>query len=118
MDKVVFRYILQKTNFYNRILSKGRKSSRDKYIKNDLNGDLRKIVNLDTKFKGKGIEEIIIPSNLIEIYTRLEILLGFKLSGHSDTFTEASNLIDEKYKRDDFQNKQKNRYALDKFRTN
>ena len=44
--------------------------------------------------KGEGIK-IIIPSNIIDIYTRLEILLGLKLSGHTDTLTEASNIIDE-----------------------
>ena len=47
-----------------------------------------------TDLKGKGIHKIIIPSNIIDIYTRLEILLGLKLSGHTDTLTEGSNLID------------------------
>ena len=42
-----------------------------------------------TDLKGQGIEKIIIPSNIIDIYTRLEILLGLKLSSHSDTLTEA-----------------------------
>ena len=37
----------------------------------------------------------IIPSNIIDVYTRLEVLLGLKVSGHTDTLTEASNLIDE-----------------------
>ena len=44
--------------------------------------------------QGEGIK-IKIPSNIIDIYTRLEILLGLKLSGHTDTLTEASILIDE-----------------------
>ena len=66
----------------------------------------------------RGIEKIIIPSNIIDIYTRLEVLLGLKLSGHTDTLTEASNLIDELYKRGEFQNKQQYRNALDKFLTN
>ena len=56
--------------------------------------------------KGQGIEKIIIPSNIIDIYTRLEVLLGLKLSGHTDTLTAASNLIDELYKRGEIQNKQ------------
>ena len=47
---------------------------------------------------------IIIPSNIIDIYTRFEILLGLKLSGQTDTLTEASNLIDELYKRGEIQN--------------
>ena len=56
-------------------------------------------------------------SNIIDINTRLEILLGLKLSGHTDTLTEASNLIDEIYKRGEVQNEQQNRNALDKFST-
>ena len=68
--------------------------------------------------KGQGIEKIIIPSNIIDIYTRLEILLGPKLSGHSDTLKEASNLIDELYKRGEIQNKQQYRNAPNKFSTN
>ena len=48
-----------------------------------------------TNLKGHGIEKIIVPSNIIDIYTRSETLLGLKLSGHTDTLTEASNLIDE-----------------------
>ena len=65
--------------------------------------------------QGQGIEKIIIPSNIIDIYTRLEVLLGLKLSGHTDTLTEASNLIDELYKRGEIQNKLQYRNALKKF---
>ena len=72
-------------------------------------------MNLNTELKGRGIEKIIIPSNIIDIYTRLEVLLGLKLSGHTDTLTEASNLIDELYKRGEIQNKQQYRNALNKF---
>ena len=72
-------------------------------------------MNLDKKLRGKGVEKIIIPSNIIDIYTRLEVLLGLKVSEHSDTLTEASNLIDELYKRVEIQNKQQNRSALNKF---
>ena len=66
--------------------------------------------------EGQGVK-IIIPSNIIDIYTRLEALLGLKLSGHTDTLTKASNLIDELYKRGEIQNKQQYRNALDKFTT-
>ena len=44
--------------------------------------------------EGKAVK-IIIPSNIIDIYTRLEALLGLKLSGHTDTLTEPSKLIHE-----------------------
>ena len=72
--------------------------------------------NSDSDLQGEGVK-IIIPSNIIDIYTRLEILLGLKLTGHTVTLTEASNLIDELYKRGDIQNKQQYRNALDKFTT-
>ena len=71
----------------------------------------------DSDLQGEGFKKIIIPSNIIDIYTRLEVLLGLKLSGHTDTLTEASNLIDELYKRGEIQNKQQYRNALDKFLT-
>ena len=74
-----------------------------------------RILSLDNKLKGRVIEKTIIPSNIIDIYTRLEILLGLKMSGHSDTLTEASNLIDELYKRGEIQNKQQYRNAFNKF---
>ena len=65
--------------------------------------------------EGKGIQKIIIPSNIIDIYTRLEILLGLKISGHTNTLTEASNLIDDLYKRGEIKNKEQYRNALNKF---
>ena len=68
----------------------------------------------DSNLQGQGIK-IIIPSNIIHIYTRLEVLLGLKLSGHTNILTEASNLIDELYKRGEIQNKQQYRNALNKF---
>ena len=58
-------------------------------------------VNLEFKAKKKpddlcGDEKkIYIPFNIIDIPTRLQVLLGLKLSGHNDTLTEVSNLIDE-----------------------
>ena len=66
--------------------------------------------------EGRGVK-IIIPSNIIDIYTRLEVLIGLKLSGHTDTLTGASNLIDELYKRGEIQKKQQYRNALNKFST-
>ena len=55
--------------------------------------------------EGQGVK-IIIPSNIFDIYTRLQGLLGLHLSGHTDTLTEASNLIDEIYKIVEIRNKQ------------
>ena len=114
-DKVVFRDILSKTGYYIRKPTKGRMSGRDRYIKNDLDNDVRRFLNIDKKLEGRGVEKIITPSNIIDIYTRLEVLLGLKLSGHTNTLTEASSLIDELYKRGEIQNKQQYRNALNKF---
>ena len=115
-DKIVLRDFLSKIGYYNRKPSKGKPSGLDNYIKNNLDDDVRKILKLDTNLKGKGVEKIIIPSNIIDIYTRLEVLLGLKHSGHTHTLTEASNLIDELYKRGEIQNKQQYQNALNKFK--
>ena len=77
---------------------------------------IERIEDVSDNLQGEGVK-IIIPSNIIDIYTRLEVLLGLKLSGHSDTLTEASNLLDQFYKMGEIQNKQQNRNALDKFLT-
>ena len=92
-------------------------TGRDRHIKYDLDNDVSRILNLVTKPKGRGVENIIIPSNTIDIYSRLQLLLRLKLSSHTDTLTEASNLIDELYKRGDIQNKQQYRNALNKIST-
>ena len=113
--KFIFRDILQITGYYNRKPTKGPLTGPDRYIKKDLDNDVIRILNLDTKLKGTGVQEVIIPSNIIDIYTRLEVLLGLKVSGHTDTLTEASNLINELYKRGEIQNDQQYRNALDKF---
>ena len=85
-------------------------------IQNDPLPSIENVEN-SSDLEGQGIN-IIIVNNIIDIYTRLEVLLGLKLSGHADTFTEASNLIDELYKRGEIQNKQQYRNALNKFSSN
>ena len=87
-----------------------------KLVKKIQNKTFEEITDDSDDLQGEGIK-IIIPSNIIDIYTRLEILLGLKLSGHTDTLTEASNLIDEIYKRGEIQNRQQYRNALNKFST-
>ena len=67
--------------------------------------------------KGRRYEKTIIPSNIIDIDSKLEILLELRLSSHTDTLTEASNLIDELYKTGEVQNEQQYRSAIDKFHT-
>ena len=68
-----------------------------------LNSFLPAIENIEGSYEetsehdleGQKITKFVIPSQIIDIYTMLEILLGLKLSGHTDTLTKASNLIDE-----------------------
>ena len=102
-----------------------RPSNRKKFFTTELPRKVSEINNVrfientddsDSDLRGEGLK-IIIPSNITDIYTRLEVLLGLKLSGHTDTLTEASNLIDELYKRGEIQNKQQYRNALNKFQT-
>ena len=54
-----------------------------------------------------------IATNIFDNYSRLQILIRLKLSGHTGTPTENSNLMCEKYKRGESKNKQQYRKALD-----
>ena len=125
-DKKTIYDILTNTGFYSKIHTKGtKKSKRFKDAFYNLPREIAKIqkpplpanenIESSSDLEGQGVK-IIIPSNIIDIYTRLEILLGLKLSGHTDTLTEASNLIDELYKRGEIQNKQQYRNAINKFK--
>ena len=66
--------------------------------------------------QGEGVK-FIEASNIIDLYTRLEVLLGLKLSGHTDAITEASNLFDELYKGGGIQTEQLYRKATNNFQT-
>ena len=106
MENLTYKELL-KTSNYEKYKPKSGEINSGRY-KNTKN--IHKPINLHEE----GVK-IIIPSNIFDNYTRLEILLGLKLSGHTDTLTEASNLIDELYKRGEIQNKQQYRNALDRF---
>ena len=108
-DREIFNNILESLNFeiYKAIRVEF-KSGRYKHSETNIE---------KRNLKGQGIEKITIPSNIVDIYTRHEILLGLKLSGHADTLTEACNLTDELYKTGGIQNEQQCRNALDNFRT-
>ena len=123
-DKLIVYDILRNTGFYSMRPKKGKQSTRMKDALYSLPNAIAKIQNPplpaieseSDNLQGEGVK-IIIPSNIIDIYTRLEVLLGLKLSGHTDTLTEASKLIDELYKRGEIQNKQQYRNAINKFST-
>ena len=61
--------MLEKTIYFDHTPTKGSLSGRDKQIKNNLDNVVKRILNADTKLDGRGIEKIIIPSNIIDIYT-------------------------------------------------
>ena len=106
-EQELYKNILETLNFKNYTpKSRENKSGRYKTSKAIFRNNL----------EGQGLK-IIIPSNIIDIYTRLEFLLGLNLSRDSDTLTEASNLFDELYKRGEIQNKQQYRNAINKFST-
>ena len=124
-DKIIVYDILNDLGFYSKRHTKGTKNSkrikdafynRPNVVAKFRNPPLPAIENTEDNLQGEGVK-IIFPSNIIDIYTRLEILLGSNLSGHTDTLSEASNLIDELYKRGEKENKQQYRNALDKFTT-
>ena len=69
-----------------------------KIVEENQNKTFDEITDDSDDLQGEGIKTII-SFNMTNFYTRLEILLGVKLSGHSDVLTEASNLFDELYKR-------------------
>ena len=109
MEIITYKQLLKTLNYKNYKPEFGEnKSGRYKNTRNIL---------VPINLQCRGSERKIIPSNIVDIYTRLEILLGLKLTGHTDTLREASNLIDELYKRGEMPNKQHYRNAPNKFST-
>ena len=114
--------ILKNLGFFSKKHVKGLKLARMRDVLYNLLKEIAKIrsptlpsiENISDGIQGEGVK-IIITFNIIDIYTRLQILLDLKLPGQTDSLTEASNLIDEVYRRGEVQNKQQNRNALNKF---
>ena len=120
-DFLMLHNVLKDVNYTGR---GGRPSNRITFFTIQLPKKVSEINNIrfdeNTNDSDSDLQEgvkIIIPSNIIDIYTRLEVSLGLKLSGHTDTLTEASNLIDDLYKRGEIQNQQQYRNSLNKFST-
>ena len=65
-----------------------------KLVEKTQNKTFDKIIDDSDGLQGEG-GKIVIPANIFDIYTRLELLLGSKLSNYNDTLTEASISIDE-----------------------
>ena len=127
-DKSTVFIILKSVGFCDNIHKVGLKTARmedalhnlPKAVAKNRKPALPAIENLEDvsdNLEDQGVK-IIIPSNIIDSYTRLEVLIGLKLSGHNNTLTEASNLINELYKRSEIQKEQQRRNVLINFQTN
>ena len=97
--KVVFRDIWHSADYYKQPTKRGRLSVCNKYLEIDLDNEVNGFLILDGKFqsgklKGKGLETNML-TNIINNWTRLEVLVGLKLSGRTVTLTETRNLIDK-----------------------
>ena len=93
-------------------------SSREKFRLIDLLTEVAEVENRNVNEEKSDFLErdglkIVIPSNIFDIYTKLEILVGLKLSGPTNTLTKASNLTDELYNRGEIRNEQQYRKAPD-----
>ena len=130
IDKMTVYQILKDVCFYVMKNTIGLKSARmqeainflPKAIDRILNPPLQpiQIIEDSNENESENLQEgmkILFPSNITDIHIRFEILLGLNFSGHTDTFPEASNLIDELYKRGEIQNEQQYRNALDNLQT-
>ena len=112
-DREIIYNNLEGRDFENHKAIRGQtKFARYKYSKVNFKDRVKK-ANLD----GQGNEKFTIPSRIKDIYNRIDILIGLKISEHTDTLAEESDIIDHKYKRDETQNKQQYRNALNKFPT-
>ena len=110
-DKSTVFDVLQKTCFYSMTHNEGLNSTRTKDATYDLPKAIAKTHNPPLppptneneeevdNLQGEGIEKTIFASNIVDIYTRLQVLLGLKPSGLTDTLTEGTNLLDELYKK-------------------
>ena len=65
-----------------------------KLVNEIQNKTFHEIIDNSDELQEEGLI-FFIPSNKFDIYARLENLLGLKLTGYTNTLTEASNLIDE-----------------------
>ena len=87
--------------------------TRRRYIEDNLKNRVDKLLNpylakpkIEIEEESSEIEDgpnvlenerkkNILPSNVIDIWTRFEVLLGLKLNEPTDILTEASNKVDE-----------------------
>ena len=69
-----------------------------KFVDNNHIKTFNEITDDSDDLQGEGIK-INVPSNLIDNYTRLELLLALNMPVHTDTLTETGAIIDEFFQR-------------------
>ena len=128
-DIVIFIRILDETNCNP---EEDHKSTRRDYIRDKLPSKVRKILippivaitswesdeyeSLESDLEGNGTKTIVVPSDSDEMWTRLKVLLGIKLAGHTDSVIEASQLLHALFKKGEIETEQQYRNAIDKFK--
>ena len=98
-----------------------RKNARHNFITDEFPKRIERIKSefldqLSVDLQGHGVK-MIIPPNLIDKWTKSAVFLGMKLSGHSVIVTEASNLLDGKFKKVEIQNVHQYRNAPNKLKS-
>ena len=68
--------------------------TRPKLVEDIQNKTFDEILDKSDKLQRERVNTII-PSNMFDIKTRPEVIQGLKSSGHTDTITEASSIIDQ-----------------------
>ena len=96
---------------------KCKKFSFKRFVKKVAEIESRNVDGEEPEYLEGKEGKFIIHSNILDIYAILKILLRTNLSGHTDTLTEASNPIDELYRRGEIQNEQEYRKAHKKTNT-
>ena len=118
--RVKFQIFLRRPR-YGDFEASGGESKLGRYIiiRDNLDDDVDRSLNTcfesENEFKslqGGGVKNFI-ATNILDVWTRLEIMLGLQLSGHTDTLSKASILVDEKIKRGGIDNEQQNRSTFD-----
>ena len=125
VEKETVFEILKKFGFCGNVPKIGFNSARKKDALYNFPKEIAKIRNptlssIENEADSSDLKEglkIFIPSNIVDVYTRLEVLLGIKLSGHTDTRIEASASIDQLYKMGEIENKQQYQNALNNIST-
>ena len=93
--KVIFWNQLKSPYYEHCAPKRAETSGRSIFIKNIRENDILKNPNPPTRDSIGEKMKILIPWNIIDFWTRLEVLLGSKLSGHNVGLTEGSNLLEE-----------------------